>query len=252
MTTAFDCALNGVLLSSLSDCICVLDVQESAPRLHQTALTLYPEGRQQLLSRRESLTVRVVFAIHEEDPIQRAGIMRQIRAWADGGGVLTTPDRPGLQLTVICTDFPAMSSDAWTEACTLTFQTTHCPYWEDAAETAASGSGALTITLPGTAESAPVNALILNTSGAEITRMTLHAGSTRMTFEGIHLPAGRMLTLSQGNGPLTVRANGESILACRTADSDDQLLLPCGRESTIYATADGAVSASFTARGRYV
>lgn len=251
MTTSFDCALNGVLLSSLNERICVLDVQESAPKVHQTALTLYPEGRQQLLSRRESLTVEVIFSIHEEDPIRRASVMQRVRAWANAGGILTTADRPGLQLTVICAGLPAITSDSWTEKCTLTFQTTCCPYWEDAEVTSASGTGPLTIILPGTAESAPVNAHILNTSGETITRITLRAGSTQMTFEGIQFPSGCMLILNQTDGPLKVQMNGESILHCRTADSDDQLRLPCGMESTIYATADGAVSAGFSARGRY-
>ena len=252
MTTSFDCALNGVLFSSLDERICVLDVLESAPKVHQTALALYPEGRQLLLARRESLTVEVIFAIHEEDPVRRANVMQQVRAWANAGGIMTVADRPGLQLTVICTGLPAMTSDSWTEKCTLTFQTTRCPYWEDAQVTSASGTGPLTILLPGTAESAPVNAHIRNTSDETITSITLRAGSTQMTFRDIQFPAGRLLIFNQTGGPLLAEIDGESILRCRTADSDDQLLLPCGKESTIYATADRTVSVGFSARGRYV
>lgn len=252
MTTLLDCALNGVLLSSLDQRICVLDIREQAPRIHHTALTLYPEGRQQLLSRRDSLTLQVVFAIHEEKPRIRFRIMQRIRAWAAGGGVLTATDRTDQQLTVICTGLPALNSEDWTEACTLTFQTTRCPYWEDSLGSTAFGTGALTINLPGNAEHAPVNALVLNDSGEEITRITLHAGTTRMTFEGIHFPAGQLLLLNQTDVPLQVEITGESILHCRTASSDDQLLLPCGKESVVYATADKSVSATFTARGRYL
>lgn len=252
MTTPFDCALNGVLLSSLNPRICVLDVQEFAPKVHITSLTLYPEGRQQLQTRRESLTVQVIFAIHEEQPDLRAAAMQRVRAWAAAGGVLTLPDRPDQQLTVVCTGLPAMSSDAWTEKCTLTFQTTRCPYWEAAELSSVYGVEALHLYLPGTAESAPVNALLLNDSAETITSVTLRAGSTQMTFEGISFPAGRLLLLNQTDGPLKVEADGESILHCRTADSDDQLLIPCGESSVVYATADQYVTASFTARGRYV
>ena len=251
MTTPFDCALNGVLLSSLHARVCVLDIREQAPKVHHTALTLYPEGRQQLLSRRESLTVQVLFSVHDEKPELRTRALQRICAWAAGGGVLTATSHPDQQLTVVCTALPAVTAEDWTETCTLTFQTTRCPYWEDAAESTAYGSEILTLYLPGTAESAPVNALILNADDTPITRITLRAGSTAMTFEGIHLPAGRMLLLNQTDGPLRVEADGESILHCRTAESDDMLLLPCGKSSTVYATADGDVSASFSARGRY-
>lgn len=252
MTTLFDCALNGVLLSSLSERICILDIQESAPTVHQTALTLFPEGRQQLQLRRDSIIVKVIFAIHEEKPSQRTRVLQHIREWAAPGGVLTTTDHTDQQLTVICTALPAATCEDWTERCVVTFQTTRCPYWEDASLSSASGSGALSIQVPGTAEYAPVNALILNDSGEDVTRITLHAGSTRMTFENILFPTGHMLLLNETDGPLKVQITGESILHCRTADSDDLLLLPCGRESTVYATADQPVSASFTARGRYL
>jgi hypothetical protein len=73
-----------------------------------------------------------------------------------------------------------------------------------------------------------------------------------MTFENILFPAGQLLILNETDGPLKAEITGESILHCRTADSDDLLLLPCGKESTVYATADKAVSAGFTARGRYL
>lgn len=252
MTTLLDCALNGVLLSSLDQRICVLDIREQAPRIHHTALTLYPEGRQQLLSRRDSLTLQVVFAIHEEKPRIRFRIMQRIRAWAAGGGVLTATDRTDQQLTVICTGLPALNSEDWTEACTLTFQTTRCPYWEDVILSSASGPDALSIYVPGTAEYTLVNALIQNHSDEDITRITLRAGSTQMTFENILFPAGYLMLLNETDGPLKVEILGESILHCRTADSDDLLLLPCGQESTVYATADKAVSAGFTARGRYL
>ena len=115
MTTLFDCALNGVLLSSLSQRISVLDIQESTPKVHQTALTLFPEGRQQLQVRRDSITVKVLFAIHEEKPYLRTRVLERIRQWAAPGGVLTCTDHVDRQLTVICTGMPAITADNWTE-----------------------------------------------------------------------------------------------------------------------------------------
>ena len=252
MTTLFDCALNGVLLSSLSQRISVLDIQESTPKVHQTALTLFPEGRQQLQVRRDSITVKVLFAIHEEKPYLRTRVLERIRQWAAPGGVLTCTDHVDRQLTVICTGMPTITADNWTEPCTVTFQTTRCPYWEDVILSSINGDGALSIYVPGTAEYTLVNALIQNDSGEDITRITLRAGSTQMTFENILFPAGYLMLLNETDGPLKVEILGESILHCRTADSDDLLLLPCGKESTVYATADKSVSAGFTARGRYL
>ena len=80
MTTLFDCALNGVLLSSLSQRISILDIQESAPKVYQSALTLFPEGRQQLQVRRDSITVKVLFAIHEEKPYLRTRVLERLDA----------------------------------------------------------------------------------------------------------------------------------------------------------------------------
>lgn len=252
MTTLFDCALNGVLLSSLSQRISILDIQESAPKVHQSALTLFPEGRQQLQVRRDSITVKVIFAIHEEKPHLRTRELQRVRDWAVPGGVLTITDHTDQQLTVVCTELPAITADDWTEKCTITFQTTRCPYWESAIQSSINGPGALTLYVPGTAEHTLVNVLVQNASDEDITRITLRAGSTQMTFENILFPAGYLLLLNETDGPLKVEILGESILHCRTADSDDLLLLPCGKESTVYATADKSVTASFTARGRYL
>lgn len=252
MISLYDCALNGVSLSSLSERICILDIRESAPRLRQTSLALYPEGRQQYQLQRDSITLQIVFAVHEENPELRSLVFQHIRSWAASGGVLTVSDHPGLQLTVICTELPSVTSEDWTEKCVLSFQTTRCPYWEDAAETIVSGSGTMSVHLPGTASFAPVNALILNDGDAPITRITVQAADSRMTFEGIHLPAGRLMLLNQTDGPLKAWAAGQSVLHCRTADSDDQLLLPCGQESLVCTDADGTAFTTFTVRGRYV
>ena len=100
--TIHDCALNGASLSWLDERICVLDVQEDAPRLRLPAFPL-PLGGQFLSPVRESLSVRVTFAIHEEDPARRWSLLERVRAWAADGGLLTLDARPDQQLTVVCT-----------------------------------------------------------------------------------------------------------------------------------------------------
>ena len=162
MTTSFDCALDSILLSSLDAAICVLDIREEAPRLRTSALALQQEGRRLLRQQRESLTLHITFAIHEPDPVRRRTVLQSVQAWAARGGFLTTTDRPGQRLSVVCTAFPAMSAEDWTEALTLTFTSTLVPYWEDAEEAFASGSAVLTLNIPGTAASTPVDVVVIN------------------------------------------------------------------------------------------
>lgn len=250
MTTPYDCALNGVLLSSLDDRICILDIREDAPeqRLITHALA---GGGQMLQSVRERLTLHIDFAIHEEQPIRRKALLQSVCAWALPGGTLTISDRPDQQLTVACAGLPASSTEAWTESLTLTFAATRCPYWEDAELTTVTGTGVMTLTLPGTADTAPVEAVITNTGTAAVTRLTLHCAATSMIFENITLQPGGSFFLQMADGLLYAVIDGESILPHRTPHSDDLLLAPCGRACSVQATALQPLEAVFKARGRY-
>ena len=66
MTTLFDCALGGVTLSSLDKSICVTDVREEAPVYREALTPTWLEGQRLLSRTRESLSVTVRFAIHED------------------------------------------------------------------------------------------------------------------------------------------------------------------------------------------
>lgn len=251
MTTPFTCALNGVSLSSLNSRICILDIRQDAPKLRASAFAL-PGGGQHFTQTRESLTLRVTFAIQSETPAQRRKTAQAVFAWAMQGGVLTVSDHPGQQLTVVCAELPATSCEDWTEPLTIAFTTTHCPYWEDASATTVTGTGAQTLTLPGTADSAPVDATITNAGTEDVTRLIIQCGATSLVFEDVLLPAGDKLYLQTKNGVLSAVIAGESVLARRTAGSSDLLLAPCGKACTVYATALQSLQATFSARGRYV
>lgn len=251
MTNQYTCELDGASLSGLDDRICILDIQEDAPKLRSSAFPL-PGGGQHLTQARESLTVRVTFAIQEENPTQRKKAVQAVLAWAMQGGVLTVSDHPGQQLTVSCTALPAVTCEAWTEPLTIAFTTTHCPYWEDKSATVITGTGAQTLTVPGTAESTPVDATITNTGTEDVTRVIIQCGASCIIFEDILLPAGGKLILQVKDGLLTAHIYGEGILPNRTANSADLLLAPCGKACTVYATALQPLQATFSARGRYV
>lgn len=252
MTTRYDCALNGESLSGLDPRICVTDILESAPRLSLTTAARPGHGLHLLQAKRETLTVQIRFIVPVGDVTVRRAIVQQVNAWAAAGGVLTTCDRPGQQLHVVCQSLPAASALCWLDEMALTFCAVNPPFWEEEAPVSVEFSDDATLFLPGTAPEAPVEAAVTNEGGAALTTLTLSAGDTSMTFDGLSLPAGGVFTLTMEDGLLCARCDGEPVLLRRTDDSDDLMLLPCGEEGFVSVSADQLVTAVFSARGRYL
>lgn len=248
--TIHDCTLNGVSLSGLDKRICVLDVHEDAPENARVTHAL-ARGGQRLHQTRRSLTVHIHFAIHETNPSRRKAVLQAICAWAMQGGALVLADRPGKQLQVVCTTCPAIAAEDWTAPMTLAFTTTHCPWWEATTPTTVAGSAGMTMTLPGTADFAPVDAQITNAGTQPVSLLTVRCGSSFMIFDGIDLPVDSTLHLTTVDGVFSAKIDGNSVLHCRTAGSDDLLLAPCGKTCTVSATSTQALTATFSARGRY-
>lgn len=252
MTTIHDCALNGALLSGIDEAICVLDVREDAPRMHTAALALPGGGRQVLAQSRESLSIQVLFAVHEPDPVRRHEILRDVAVWAMQGGYFTISARPGQQLQCSCTALPAASAEDWTEALQLTFTSLRTPYWQDAVPTLCLAEGETRLSIPGTAEATPVNVQLHNDGEAPLTRLSLRCNASAMVFEGLSLPAGGTFRLRHEDGLLSATAEGESVLHARTPESPDALLAPCGDAALLHAEADQPVTVMYTVRGRYL
>lgn len=248
----FDCTLNGISLSGMHERICILDIAEDAPCMHETTLPLHSGGQRVLTRERQSLSIRVRFAIHEEHPAQRSAIAASIRAWAADSGYLTISARPGQRLHVSCTEMPAFSGNDWTEELTLVFTSTHTPWWEDAETTSASGTDAVYLVVPGNAESTPVEVAIINTTAATVTQVTVICGVAHITFRDIALPSGGQLVISRVNGAFTAKLDGSSILHRRTMDSADELLAPCGQTATLYVSPSQGMYAFYNVRGRYL
>lgn len=249
--TTFDCALNGVSLSGLDERICVLDLREDAPKLRTAAALLRPEGQLLLAQSRESLTVHIRFAIHEEQPPRRSEVLSRVRAWAEKGGTLTLSSREGQRLQVICTAMPALSAEDWLQEMSITLTSVGSPYWEATAVTEAATFDEATLLLPGTADSAPVDVLVSNASEETVTSLHVSCGTTALHFEGLALEAGSEVLIEHLSGLLTARTADDSVLKYRTAESSDQLLAPCGASCSLRVWADQTVHARFYARGRY-
>lgn len=237
MTTLFDCTLHGEMLSALDERITVTDIRE----------TLQMNG-----SEREAIAVEVRFCIHEEDPVRRREVMSKVIAWAGKGGLLTTSDRPGLRLTVRCTKLPELSAQDWTAEMALCFTSANMPWWESSTPITVSGDDILTMDVPGDAPQTVAEAVVINAGATVVTELRLNCHITEMVFRDIALAPGSFFSLMYGSGHLLAWVDGESVLHHRTAQSSDELLLPCGQRATVYASAEGIpLQTTFTARGRF-
>ena len=126
-------SMNGVSLNSLDERIILQRVNEGKPaQKYDTAQT---GGRIGLLVtgyERTELQVDIEFSIADiRNYIDRARILQQVNAWAAQGGTLTVNYRPGMRLSVLCSDMAAVGYvREWDKSYTLTMKAWGVPYWE--------------------------------------------------------------------------------------------------------------------------
>ena len=258
MMTRYSVWLNKNGLSDIDPSIIVLDIAYNAPRMQTiTAARAKMPGVMVTKRQMQYASVTVTFEIHETSVRRRQMVLQKIQQWAKNGGWLTTNDRPGQRLCVICDSMPTVTSALkWTEKMRLTFTAYERPYWEDeyAQRASVSGtSGNASIYIGGVADEAPVSVNVTNTSGAPINRLTLTVGETMFAFENLALQAGEVLEIGYDeHANLYMRAGGESRMDRRTGESSDDLLAACGAHTWCSVAADNAVSAAFMARGLYL
>ena len=256
MRSRYLVGLDGVELSAIAPEIIVTDITHNAPVREVRASGI--AGRNGKLYTRtvtSSTGVTVSFEIHTPDVRRRAAIMEDVQRWAMPGGVLTTSDRPDRVLSVVCESLPTIgSAQKWTGISSIGFVAYAVPFWEDETPRRVSitGNGSKTLFVPGFAAPASVEAKVTNTGSGAISTVTLTAGDTSMTFEGLALGAGQTMTIAHdARALLTARIGGASVLDKRTAASSDELELEPGRNATLTATTNGTASTTFEVRGRY-
>lgn len=251
MTPRFSCALNGVSPEQIDPALRVTDLTELPPRRRVASVPTARHGLMMLRRVRESVTVRVSFILPEYDPVRRRALLQKLHAWGDPGGVLTTSDRPGQRLLVVCDTLPMLSALSWADEIHLEFTAYDPPFWEAQEETRVTTTGAADLLLPGDADEVPVACTVTNTGDAPLSTLTIRCGDTAMTFEGLSIAPGASLRLWTEGGVLHAEdGGGGDLIMCRTGDSHDLLLADCGRATAVSVTADQAVEAVFHARGR--
>ena len=258
------CALNGVDPTQLSPEVTLTDVREHPPvTVHRVMNPAGREGSRVTAARRTSLSVSLDFELHEPSPARRKHLCRELARWAAGGGWLTVSDRPGQRLRVTCDAPPVIaSSQGWTEPVTVTLTAWDMPSWEatlpvSARTSEAATTSTLTLRVPGD-RPALLEAAVTNASGQPVTAVTLSCGGQTLRLTGLDLNSGETLLLTHDERALTRlvirRPDGveRSVLHRRDPSSADELWLEPRTSCAVTCTADGAITALLTARGRWL
>ena len=132
MRTRYDVYMDNLPLSAVDPAIYVTDVQETQPAYDTTAMARARGDGSRVTRRvRDSLQVRVYFAVRETDVGRRRDIIQRAAAWAMGGRYLAIGDRPGQRLRVVCDTLPSVTSALrWTQDLIMVFTAYAMPYWE--------------------------------------------------------------------------------------------------------------------------
>ncbi len=243
-----DASLDGVLLSQVHPCLRVTDigaVDADVP------------------------AIEIDFALLSPDPLVRREAMTRVRTWAQGRR-LTLSDQPGRFLLVRLTAPPLLDSVlCWTAPLHLTLAADGPRCWQADAQTTASRDAQfsaqtsdwraeLSLTLEGNAATTPVDVTLRSTGDAPMRLVSLRAGSTMILLSGLAVPPGGEVWLrhdAERDTPAFFAVSGEkpeSLLACRSAASSDDLLLPCGAAGQVIAISDQPFSCAAHAAARWL
>jgi hypothetical protein len=260
MILAHRVALNGVQLDELDERI---NIKSVAPGAGKDSISAEAPGTQDgnriTGRRRDTLDIVVKFSmvIGPDELRERVNLLEKINAWAAGGGWLTVNYKENRQVLVVCAQAPG-EGDAfeWTTVYQITFRAYSVPFWTDVAETAVkskvAGSGSMTISVPGSAETV-ADVTVENKSGMTINNLSLTIAGKTMTFSGLNLGGSQKLIIDHlQTADLYVfraRIGSTSVLGKRTG-ADEFRVKPGDRG--ISFSADRAVQVTVGVRGRYV
>lgn len=256
MITRYRVSLDGYNLDAIAPEIMILDVAYTVPPFAQQMSTLpgrdgqIPHGRFTL----QTAGVTVTIEIHTQDIRRRQEVAEQVRRWAMKGGKLRVNSRPHEFLRVRCDRPPVVPSDLkWTGKITVGFAADEIVYWmdEDAQKVSVQPGKSAALYVPGSAYDTPVSVEVQNNSGQTVNTMSVTAGDTVFSFANLALASGQALTIGYDETDiLYIRAGEVSKMNKRTPESSDELRIRQNEHVNVSVTADAAVTAVFTARGR--
>jgi hypothetical protein len=247
MISRYDAYMDGIALSSLHADLAVLDIGYEPPSItaatsrHAVNSGVYYGSRYV-----EQGHCTITFELHIYNPQERQQACQAVARWAQGR-VLKVSDRPGQHLNVVCEQYPVITSALrWTDSLSVSFVTDALPFWEDDADTIISltnTSRSGQISVPGNVPPdicrARVNAVFK--AGEAFTALRVTAGDTSIGISGIEGAQNTQITFSHDeNGILGIKlGTSTSLLSKRTSNSSDDLLLDCGKKSTVSINRNG-------------
>lgn len=252
----YDVRLNGISLNDFGEDVIITDIVEDQPSEVETVQSMAYANRSYYAGRvRDGLSVTVTFAIRAYGIIQRTDIYGRIAKWASKPGFLEINDRTGQRLYIDAAKLPSVGSVRnWTDTISIQFMAYSKPFWEGCFTAMASQATATTATTmalfaPGNAESCVLDAKITATTA--ITSLTISCGNDKFVIAASVQP-GQVLEISHTDeGYLRITANGQSVLASRSADSADEIRLVPGASNAVGITANGQFTATISTRGAW-
>ena len=247
-----DILINGISAREAEPRIIIREIEEEEPEAD--ILTADIAGRNGIVIRNVRWKQRRIilrFAVREiRDLTARADAFRRIAAWAEGEK-LQISSRPGMHLDVYRTGMPTPGPIRdYTAEGEITWTTAGPPWWKnDISEAAlATGkSGTAILHTGGTAEE-PLNALI--TAEAALNTITISCNGYSMSLSGLGISEGGKLEIGHGrDGVLYIRSGSTGKISCRSAASDDEIMLQPGQKNSISFTGNASCTWEFTAEG---
>lgn len=201
--------------------------------------------------------VTIDVEIHEYDPAVRNEVCQRFMAWAMRGGVLKTSDRPGQQLNVVCSNAPAIASALkWTDRVSVIFSAIENPFWEEEEVQKVTVTNSASLGVKGCVDNARVTATVTSgnstNTGTAITNLTIKCRDTKITLTGINVARKKQIIIDYDKyGFLRIKdSDGNDLMKYRTGS--DELLLPCGKTSTVEVSANTAVTCVLEVRGYWL
>lgn len=254
MRDLLTCALGGVSFLGLDEKLYLEEIEEAPNIVVETGKR--PYYGQILLNTPgvDTLTVTLTFMVKKCDRQERQDVIDKVSGWATEG-YLTVGHRPGKRLYVVCTQRPKTKTFSWTERMTIIFTAYSESCWEEVTPT--------TLTLTGTSASTStfkpngtrpcfLEAEITNAGSAALTSLTLTANGKSIALSGISVAVGSKVTIAYDERHLlSIKSGSTSLLAYRTAASQDDLLLNPGVNNSVSIVTNVTCSTVLKARGMW-
>lgn len=260
METRYNASVNGVWLSDLDERIVVRDIREGRPDA-RVVVAEKPANAGAFFARanRKSLNVTVAFVLWERDVSERKKLLDQVKTWAGNNLVkLKTNDRPGQYLNVRMIEPPVIESAMkWLDEIELSFTAYEVPFWRvEEPVTAVTQGETVNVYIPGNGE-AFADVTITNKGDDPFTCVWIYADEAMVAFKDLYIPKGGTLAVYHDEtGILHAKANDQPALELRSVESDDDLIVHCGKQTdfsiSFLEDENPDVEAIFTVQGVYV